>query len=87
MSVQKGCGLTPMTRRVNRLCSGVRMLANGMLPLPPHRHFNSKRLLGKDPQYQPGSETGIYKSREIEDVYVPLRQRRDLKTCFSWGRT
>ena len=41
----KACGvdlvkrvLTPMTRLVGRLCSGVRMLANGMWPLPPRRH-------------------------------------------------
>ena len=31
MSVRKGCELTPMTRLVSRLCSGVRLLANGML--------------------------------------------------------
>ena len=86
MSVRKGCELTPMTRLVSRLCSGVRPHANGVLPLPPARHFNSKSLLRKGPQYQPGSESGIYNSGEIEGLYVPLRQRRDLKTCGSWVR-
>ena len=28
-----------------------------------------------------------YKSRQIEDLYVPLRQRRDLETSRSWVRT
>ena len=28
-----------------------------------------------------------YKSRQIEDLYVPLRQRRDLKTSRTWVRT
>ena len=44
----KACGvdlvkrvLTPMTRLVSRLCSGVRMLANGIWPLQPRRRRSS----------------------------------------------